>query len=168
MLTKEKIEELLKIINSKMATKKAYGEILLCGGAVMCLVFQSRVSTKDIDGIFIPTKEIRDIISEMSQEYNLPENWLNDAVKGFFYPPIPQIPIFQFSHLKVYRPTPEYLLAMKCISARYDSMDKDDVITLIKYLNVKTPHEVFTIIEEYYPENKIPLKTQFFLEELFI
>jgi hypothetical protein len=59
------------------------------------------------------------------------------------------------------------MLAMKCISARWDTSDRDDVIFLIKELKLKEPTEVFDIIEAYYPHSRIPPKTQFFIEELF-
>jgi hypothetical protein len=59
------------------------------------------------------------------------------------------------------------MLAMKCISARWETSDKDDVIFLIKHLDLKNVRAVFEIIETYYPKKLIPAKTQFFIEELF-
>ena len=58
------------------------------------------------------------------------------------------------------------MLAMKCISARWDSNDKEDVIFLIKYLEIKTLEEVFKIIDSYYPRSTVPSKTKFFIEEV--
>lgn len=58
------------------------------------------------------------------------------------------------------------MLAMKCISARWDSSDRDDVVFLIKLLKLTQPREVFEIIEDYYPNNRIPPKTQFLIEEV--
>jgi hypothetical protein len=58
------------------------------------------------------------------------------------------------------------MLAMKCISARWDSSDRDDVVFLIKLLKLTHPREVFEIIEDYYPNNRIPPKTQFLIEEV--
>ena len=55
---------------------------------------------------------------------------------------------------------------MKCLSARWDSMDKKDVVFLLKTLKIKKPKEVFQIIEGYYPKQRIPPKTQFFIEEI--
>ena len=59
MLTAEKIRELLAALNEELGARDVVGEIGLCGGAVMCLVFQARPATKDVDGIFEPTREIR-------------------------------------------------------------------------------------------------------------
>ena len=58
------------------------------------------------------------------------------------------------------------MLAMKCISARWDSSDRDDVVFLIKLLKLTQPRNVFEIIEDYYPNNRIPPKTQFLIEEV--
>jgi hypothetical protein len=66
----------------------------------------------------------------------------------------------------IYAPTPDYMLAMKCTYARFDSQDKNDVIFLIKYLRLTKQSEIFEIIENYYPKNQIPPKTQFLIEEV--
>lgn len=58
------------------------------------------------------------------------------------------------------------MLAMKCISARWDTSDRDDVIFLIRHLELTRPEQVFEIIEDYYPKRQIPVKTQFFIEEV--
>ena len=56
---------------------------------------------------------------------------------------------------------------MKTLAARVEGTDKGDVEFLIKKLGLKTPTEVFTILEQYYPRRKIKSATQFFIEELF-
>lgn len=55
---------------------------------------------------------------------------------------------------------------MKCLSARWDSFDQDDVRFLIKFLNLSTPSKVFELIEKYYPKRLVPAKTQFFIDEI--
>jgi len=71
------------------------------------------------------------------------------------------------SNLRVWAPTANYLLAMKCISARFDGHDRDDVMFLIDYLSLEKPQDVFSIIEKYYPKKQIPPKSQFLVEEFF-
>jgi hypothetical protein len=41
------------------------------------------------------------------------------------------------------------------------------VIFLIKMLKLKKPVQVFNLIESYYPKDRIPAKTRFFIDELF-
>lgn len=53
------------------------------GGAVMCLVYNARSSTKDIDSIFEPKTRIYEIAQRIAQRHSLPEDGLNDGVKGF-------------------------------------------------------------------------------------
>ena len=74
--------------------------------------------------------------------------------------------VLNYSNLRVWAPEPRYLLAMKCLSARWDTHDKDDVIFLIKLLKIKDPKDVFEIITNYYPQNQILPKTQYFIEFL--
>ena len=52
MLTRKKIEELLGALNEELGRRGVMGEVGICGGAVMCLVFNAREATKDVDAIF--------------------------------------------------------------------------------------------------------------------
>lgn len=160
------IKKLFQALNEELAKINVQGEIGLCGGAVMCLVFQARKATKDIDGIFEPTREMRKASARVAKKFGLDEHWLNDAAKGYFLSDPPRNDVMELSHLRVWAPTADYMLAMKCVSARFDSHDKDDVVFLIQHLKLKTTAEVLRVIEKYYPRSKIPSKTQFLIEEL--
>jgi hypothetical protein len=164
-VNKEEIKGCFKELNDELRAMNVKGEVCLYG-ALMCLVFDARPSTKDVDAIFRPTQEIRQAAERVATAHGLKSDWLNDAVKGFVVPH-PQRVLFDFSHLKVYVPEPDYLLAMKTLAARVDTTDKGDVQLLIKLLGLKTAEEVFTILEKYYPRQQIKPATQFFIEELF-
>lgn len=167
MLTASLIKKLFRALNEQLKEMKVKGEVGICGGAVMCLVFQSRESTKDIDGVFEPTREIRKASKRVAKKFDLDENWLNDAAKLYFHVDPPREPVMELSNLRVWAPKADYMLAMKCVSARFDTHDREDVIFLLQYLQLKTPAEAFKIVSRYYPENKVPAKTKFLVEELF-
>lgn len=167
MLDKKLILKLLRSLNQELERIGARGEVGLCGGAVMCLVFDARKATKDVDAVFHPTREIRKAAKAVARRYEVPEDWLNDAAKGFFRGEPPREDVLELSNVRVWAPIPEYMLAMKSVSARLDTHDGDDVRFLIEWLGLKTAKEVFAIIEKYYPRGAIPAKTQFFIEELF-
>ena len=167
MLTKERIRALFGQLNGLLRDRGEVGEIGIVGGAVMCLVYNTRAATKDVNAVFEPSSVIRELASQIAKGEELPADWLNDAAKGFILPGFAKQEVMTLSHLRVWAPEPRYMLAMKCISARWDSSDRDDVIFLIKELKLKEPTEVFEIIEAYYPHSRIPPKTQFFIEELF-
>ena len=152
-----------------MAGKDLKGEILLFGGAAMLLAFNARPSTKDVDAVFLPKNEIYALSREIAARHQLPENWLNDSVKGFIASDSFRQDLFvRFSNLSVYIPEPQYLLAMKCMSMRIglESSDLDDIKTLLTSLNIKRAKDVFDLIEKYYPSNKIPQKTYYAIDEL--
>jgi hypothetical protein len=166
MLDTRTIKKLFKALNSELKKKDVVGEIGLCGGAVMCLVFNARAATKDIDAIFHPTREIREAAKKVADEFNLHEDWLNDAAKGFFLTDPPRQDVLSFSHLRVWAPTAEYMLAMKCVSARFDTLDRDDVVFLIRHLELKSYTEISRTILRFYPNERIPPKTRFLIEEI--
>ncbi len=167
MLTRDRIRALFEQLNDLLRERGEIGEIGIVGGAVMCLVYNTRVATKDVDAVFEPSSVIRELASRIAQGEDLPPDWLNDAAKGFILPGFAKQEVMTLSHLRVWAPEPRYMLAMKCISARWDTSDRDDVIFLIKELKLKKAAEVFEILESYYPHSRIPPKTQFFIEEVF-
>jgi GAF domain-containing protein len=166
MLTRERIQELLQALNEELRLRSVTGEIVLCGGAVMCLVFKARESTKDVDAVFAPTRILREAAKKVARRLKVPEDWLNDAAKGYFLSEPPRQAVMELSNLRVWAPTADYMLAMKCVSARFDTHDRDDVVFLIGHLGLKTAAEVFEIVSRYYPKGRVPAKTRFLVEEI--
>ncbi|MGI8884926.1 MAG: DUF6036 family nucleotidyltransferase [Pyrinomonadaceae bacterium] len=165
-MTSAEIEKYLSEINDELAAKETIGEICIYGGAAMCLAFKARPATKDVDPIFEPVKVIRGAINKIAEKYGLNEGWLNFAVKMFAVEHEKKI-LFDFSNLKVFIPTADYLLAMKVLALRAESFDADDVEFLIKDLDLKQTEDVLKIVENYYPKKEIKSETKFQLEEIF-
>lgn len=165
-MTAEEIEKYFSEINDELAARNVIGEICIYGGAAMCLAFKARPATKDVDAIFEPIKIMRGAIQRIAEKYNLNEGWLNLAVKIFVVEHEKEI-LFDFSNLKVFVPTAEYLLAMKVLALRAESFDAEDVAFLIKHLNLEKSSDVLKIVENYYPNKIIKTETIFQLDEIF-
>jgi hypothetical protein len=164
--TAAEIKQLLSELSDELGLMNVKGELCLYGGAVMCIVFDARPDTKDVDAIFKPTEQIRRAAKRVAEAHDLRDDWLNDAVKGFIVPHRQRV-LFDFPSLKVFIPEPDYLLAMKAIAARLETSDRDDMRLLINLLGLKSADEVFAILEHYYPRQQIKPATQYFIEELF-
>ena len=106
--------------------------------------------------------------ARVAERHGLPESWLNDAVKGFFSEHGTFSVYLELEHLTVYAADPEYLLAMKCLSARIgeEFHDLDDIRYLLRYLNVTSAAAAQTLLARYYPPERFPQKTLYLLEEL--
>ena len=58
-MTSEEITRYLTELNDELCAMHVKGEVSLYGGAVMCLVYDARPATKDVDAVFRPTSEMR-------------------------------------------------------------------------------------------------------------
>ena len=165
----EQIEFYLEKLSEALERRGVNGEIVLYGGAAMVLALKARPSTKDVDAVFVPKDLIYQAAREIEDQYGAPESWLNDAVKGFVSLREKHDPYKELPNLRVFTATPEYLLAMKCLSLRIGrgSSDVEDVRFLIRHLGLSSARDVLDRIEKYYPRNQISPKTQFAVEELF-
>jgi hypothetical protein len=161
----DEITTCLKELDRELQAQAVKGELCLYGGTVMCLVYQARPDTRDVDAIFQPAQVIRQAAVRVARRLALPEDWLNDAVKGFVVPHARQV-LFEFDNLAVYTPVPDYLLAMKCLAARADTSDRDDIRVLLKRLGITQPEQVFAILRQYYPDQNIRPVTRFLIEEM--
>ncbi len=159
---------LFEQLNAELGSAKVTGEIYLVGGAVMCLVYESRPSTRDLDGVFRPVGAVREAAKKVAAANDLEDDWLNDAVKGYLSAEGDFIPFVSLSNLKVMTATPEYLLAMKCLAMRLgeEFHDQDDVRFLLRYLNITRYQTALEVIKRYYPIDRMPQKTLYALEEL--
>jgi hypothetical protein len=161
-------------LSDELGRSGSTGELCLLGGTVMVLAFAARPSTKDVDAIFHPTQVVRAAARVVGEASHFPEHWLNDAAKGFVSArhETTQAGLPQFPHLRLTMPTPEYLLAMKCMAARIGAVegeadDVSDIVFLIRHLKLKTAAEAMEIVTAYYPKDKIPVKAQYLVEGLF-
>ena len=173
-LTREAILRALSSLSDELSRQGVIGELCLFGGTVMVLAFSARLSTKDVDAIFQPTALIRDLVRRIGEEQQLASDWLNDGVKGYVSARHETTPgnLPQFPHLRLTMPVPEYLLAMKCMAARLggssgEGSDVADIVFLIRHLRLTSAHAVLDLVGQYYPANRIPVKTQYLVEGLF-
>lgn len=170
-LSKDEIVSALSQLNDYLAEAKVIGEICLFGGTAMVLVFNARLSTRDVDAIFQPASLIRELAARIAEERGFPVDWLNDGVKGFQAnnPELTQDSVPQFPNLRVYRPSAEYLLAMKCLASRTSGPetagDKNDIMVLIKHLGWRTVEQVMENLTRFFPPERILSKTQFMIHE---
>jgi len=167
-MTQEEILGAFRMLNEELAREGIKAEVGVVGGAAMVLALNARKSTRDVDAIFEPASKVRAAAARVAAAQHLPADWLNDAAKGYLPADTqPRSILLDMSHLAVWTPPLQYLLAMKAIAARFDTHDAQDLRTLIRHLGLRRVDEVLEVVERYYPRNQIPPKTQFFLEELF-
>lgn len=167
-LTRAEIHRLFELLDAELGAEGVDGEIYLVGGAVMCLALDARPSTRDLDAFFRPTTAIRMAAARVAAHAGVPDDWLNDAVKGYLSPHGDFDSYLELPHLRVFVARPEYLLAMKCASMRLgeEFHDLDDVRYLLRYLNIFTVDEALAIVTAYFSEQQLPPKSRLALEEL--
>lgn len=160
-LEKDDMIKYLKQINDELKRENETGEILISGGASMCLVHEARPSTKDIDAIFEPKSRINQIAEKIAQDNNLDSGWINDGVKGFLHPEMKQEVVYDFGNLKVSTVSAEALLTMKLIALRAGSSDRDDAKFLIKKLNITDGDALLQIMTENTYKEKLSVMIQY-------
>ncbi|MDR1061597.1 MAG: hypothetical protein LBL83_10420 [Clostridiales bacterium] len=166
MLRKEQILKYLRQLGGELDALGMRGEILLTGGAAMCLVHEARDMTKDIDALYEPKEEINQLAAKIAEREGLSADWLNDSVKGFVGANAPVEDFISFQGLQIQTVSAEYLLAMKMMSARFGEKDSEDIVFLMKKLGVATSEQATGILLSFFPPNQILPKTQYIIEEI--
>ena len=157
------LEELARVL----ASKGIEGRLFVVGGAAMALAFDARRMTRDIDAVFEPKSEIYRAAAEVAATLDLPDDWLNDAVKGFVPGTDPDaVPIFARPGLAVSAASAQFLLAMKLRASRPEQ-DVDDITFLAALLGLNTAEEVLRVATDRYSVDELPPRARFLIEELF-
>lgn len=132
----------------------------------MCLALDERSATKDVDGWFTEAQAVRAAARAVAEELGLPEDWLNDAAKGF----VPQGAGFELwrslGNLEVLVADHATMFAMKCAAARTEE-DAGDIRALGRRLGLSSSAQALDLVLQYYPPQRLPVRTQLLLEELF-
>lgn len=120
-LDADRLRVLLLELSQRLSQRGASVQMFIVGGAAMALEYDGGRMTRDVDAVFAPTDDVRQIVSQMGDEHGLERDWINDAVKGYL-PGTDSSPVtvFESASLLVQVPSPEYLLAMKVHASRDD------------------------------------------------
>lgn len=165
-MTPEDIEKYLRMLGQELERNHVTGEIIVAGGAFMLLVIKNRETTKDIDAYFSAEPEaIREAAHRVAQREGLPEDWLNDGVKGFFYQQPPVSRWAEYPGLRIYTVAPDYAFAMKAIAGRPE--DIRDMRALIAHLQLSSAEEALAVVSKYIPPGRIPIRSRYLIETLF-
>jgi hypothetical protein len=159
-IPKTKFLQALELLNEKLKIMDHPLTFLCVGGGAMMLALNARQSTEDLDGVLDPNTALNETImldtaGEVSQEMSIPVGWLNTHVKYILedrhYSPddFETFPEYQWSHLKMKFAKPGLMLALKCHAMRKGRHDFNDIVALIKALNVKTIEDLTYEVRKY-------------------
>ncbi|MBM4368048.1 MAG: hypothetical protein FJ102_17680 [Deltaproteobacteria bacterium] len=166
LLDADAIAAALEALDVQLGKSGVRAELFLVGGAVLCVVHNARPATRDVDGWFVPATAVRESAAAVARERGLPEDWLNDAAKGFLPANAGFTRWREWPHLVVSVAEPRTLLAMKVAAARTER-DADDIRFLARVLGLQTAAEVLVVATAYYPAEQLPVRAQLLVEELF-
>lgn len=174
---KKEIERALSMLGEIACRKNMLVDLAVYGGSALSVAFDIREATRDVDAVFEKEKTfIREASIEVAEKMGLDEDWINDAVKPYLSALNEDETVLFKSYpsesnvgLRVFIPTPDYMLAMKCIDIRTSPTDKDidDVKNLISVCSIKSVDEALDVVNSFYPAKLIQPKTMFALEEIF-
>jgi hypothetical protein len=110
--------------------------LIVVGGAAMVLGYNARLSTHDIDALFLPPPAahvVRTWAQIIAHEYGWADDWLNDAAKGYMMGISTGPILLTAPGIEVRQPAGEQLLAMKLCAWR-DDVDIADAGRLLTEL----------------------------------
>lgn len=166
LLSREEILAALKALSDELAGERQR-EVIIAGGAALVLLYNARNTTKDVDVVaFSPgdPAPIRAAALRVSSAMGLPENWLNDAAKGYLHGVRRGEIVLERPNLLIRTLAPEQLLAMKLCAWR-DDVDIEDARLLLS----KVPggrEAVWDMIQPFLTPGH-ELKAQYAFEDLW-
>lgn len=152
-LTKEIINELLIELGNMLEENNIQANFYVYGGAVMCVEYELRYYTFDIDCIF-SDENVRRYSKILTKKYKLHEDWLNDAILNIVNTDMKKEEFertVRIGGLNVYVPTIEQMLAMKLFSARMGaSKDLEDAYKLARIIGIRNTTQMRNILKTYF------------------
>jgi hypothetical protein len=158
-------------------------DVAIYGGAALTMVSNFRTSTKDVDAVADNEGQIiiERLAAEIANRRGWMPDWLNDEVFGFLSDAIEGLadhhtyfrsfPSEQEPGLRVFVPTPEYLLAMKLTAMRIGgeagAKDRADILNLLAIVGLTTREATLAFVSAFYPDAKKSSKVMLGIDELF-
>lgn len=159
-LSQDRLRQALRRLGELAQAEGVELELARYGGAVFTLVYGSRESTKDVDGVIRPSEIGHKLARQVAREQALPEDWLNGDVAQFLAEreerrPYPKDDLG--SGLVVTVPTAAYLLALKLRACRpplpgYPG-DEADILFLLRKIRPTSREDITALFARFFPHD---------------
>jgi hypothetical protein len=167
-LDKETMENAFEAIGRIAAERGIVLDMAIYGGSCLVVASDIRQASEDVDAVYLNHQDnARAIVSVVTLRMGLPAGWLNQAAKQFAPPrgnPAPNL--LQFRDyprgaaaigLRIFTPTPEYLLAMKILANRAEDdakilTDTTDALSLMDVTGINSFDRIVGLMRECYPQ----------------
>jgi hypothetical protein len=141
-------------------------DVAVYGGSCLMLVSNFRIATADVDAVAATDQGFLDSAAQtIAARRGWPRDWLNDGVRTYLSPAVEGFaqhtlfrtyPSEQTPGLRLFVPTPEYMLAMKLMALRIepgsDRNDLEDILNLMQVTGLKEKSDIVEFAARFYPE----------------
>jgi hypothetical protein len=166
LFDRDDVERLLGEVATELDARNVQGRVFVVGGAAMALAYGRNRLTRDVDAVFEPKELVYDAARVVARRHGLPQDWLNDGVKGFLHGSDPNATThLDVPGLVVQVASPQYLFTMKALAARVER-DSADLLTLYRLCGFTEVEEALDHVERTAPSRLVTPKTSFLLREL--
>lgn len=156
-------------------------DLAVYGGACLMMVSNFRVGTRDVDAVAVADQNVVDRLArDVAASRGWEPNWLNDGVRTYLSPVVEPpaqhrffraYPNEQAPGLRIFVPTPEYLLAMKLMALRIapeeGGKDLNDILSLLSIVGLQRKEDIVSFAAGFYPEARISAKLSLAIDELW-
>lgn len=182
MLTVEDLHDAFRELGELACQEGKVIDLAVYGGSALMLASNFRVSTQDVDAVVEgDQRTITRLAEQIAQERGWPRDWLNDGVRTYLSPQVEGVaehhalfrayPSEQAPGLRVFVPSPEYLLAMKLMAMRIDpaggTSDLDDILNLLDIVGLTTPEDAIRFAAAFYPDARISGRVRLGIQALW-
>ena len=170
MLSLPDLSDALTEMGRRVHARGKVVEIAVYGGSALMLASNFRVATQDVDAVADTDQDlVNRLAHDIATERGWPRGWLNDGVRAYLSPNVEGMaqhhelfrtyPSEEAPGLRVFVPTPEYLLAMKLMAMRLDpaggKTDLDDILNLMDVVDITDKDQLRQFAAAFYPEARV-------------
>jgi len=182
MLTVQDLHDAFADLGALARSEGKVIDLAVYGGSALMLASNFRVATQDVDAVVEGDQSsVNRLAEKVAQSRGWAADWLNDGVRTYLSPNVDGLaehhellrayPSEQAPGLRVFVPSPEYMLAMKLMAMRLDpaggKSDLADIVNLMEVVGLKTPEEMLDFAASFYPEAKISARLHLGIRELW-
>jgi hypothetical protein len=182
MLTAQDLHDAFLELGTRAQREGKVIDLAIYGGSALMLASNFRIATQDVDAVAEGNQDtIARLAEDIARARNWPSDWLNDGVRTYLSPNVRGLqehhallrayPSEQEPGLRVFVPSPEYMLAMKLMAMRIDptgdKSDMADILNLLDIVGLTTLEDVIDFAASFYPEAKISGRLRLGIRELW-